>query len=90
MRSEIKEEMNNQGTDSFGTFLTAAIIRPDLGLSGLRTEQIRRLTPSRWVAIPEYFLAFLVKLCRVQLSDGNSDLPRHRQPHSPVKNMWTY
>ena len=88
MRSEIKEAMDNLGTDSFGTFLTAAIIRPDLGLSGLRTEQIRRLTPSRWVAIPEYFRAFLVKLCRVQLSDGNSDLPH--QPHSPGKNMWTY
>ena len=71
-------------------FLTASIIRPDLGLSGRRTEQKRRLTPSRWVAIPEYFLVFLVKLCRVQLSDGNSDLLRHRQPHSPVKNMWTY
>lgn len=71
-------------------FLTAAIIRPDLGLSGRRTEQKRRLTPSRWVAIPEYFLVFLVKLCQVPLSDGNSDLPRHRQPHSPVKNMWTY
>ena len=71
-------------------FLTAAIIRPDLELSGRWTEQKRRLTPSRWVAIPEYFLVFLVKLCRVQLSDGNSDLPRHHQPHSPVKNMWTY
>lgn len=34
MRSEIKEAMNNLGTDSLGTFLTAAIIRPDLGLSG--------------------------------------------------------
>ena len=71
-------------------FLTAAIIRPDLGLSGRRTEQKRRSTPSRWVAIPEYFVVFLVKLCQVPLSDGNSDLPRHRQPHSPVKNMWTY
>lgn len=90
MRSEIKEAMNNLGTDSFGTFLTAAIIRPDLELTGRRTEQKRRLTPSRWVAIPEYFLVFLVKLCQVPLSDGNSDLPRHRQPHSPVKNMWTY
>ena len=87
MRSEIKEAMNNLGTDSFGTFLTAAIIRPDLELTGRRTEQIRRLTPSRWVAIPEYFLVFLVKLCRVQFSDGNSDLPHHRQPHSPGKNM---
>ena len=32
---------------------------------------------------------FLVKLCQVQLSDGNSDLPHHRHPHIPEKNMWT-
>lgn len=90
MRSEIKEAMNNLGTDSLGTFLTAAIIRPDLGLSGRWTEQRGRLTPSRWVEIPEYFLVFLVKLSLVQLSDGNSDLPSHRQPHNPVKNMWIH